>query len=77
MNDCTLQLGIVTHSCHNDNSYLFFCLFCRRIKVADFDFNKKCKEIAEQTEGLSGREIAKLGIAWQVMYTLIELKISV
>jgi len=36
-----------------------------RIKVSDFDFNKKCKEIALQTEGLSGREIAKLGIAWQ------------
>ncbi|XP_065060760.1 ATPase family AAA domain-containing protein 3-A-like [Rhopilema esculentum] len=36
-----------------------------RIKVADFDFNEKCKEIALDTEGLSGREIAKLGIAWQ------------
>ena len=35
--------------------------------MSDFDFNKKCKEIALQTEGLSGREIAKLGIAWQVM----------
>lgn len=38
----------------------------RRIKVADFDFNEKCRKIAEQTEGLSGREIAKLGVAWQV-----------
>eukprot|EP00112_Aurelia_sp_Birch-Aquarium-sp1_P013314 Seg282.9 transcript_id=Seg282.9/GoldUCD/mRNA.D3Y31 product="ATPase family AAA domain-containing protein 3-A" protein_id=Seg282.9/GoldUCD/D3Y31 len=36
-----------------------------RIKVADFDFNDKCKQIAKDTEGLSGREIAKLGIAWQ------------
>lgn len=37
----------------------------QRIKVADFDFNEKCRQIAEQTEGLSGREIAKLGVAWQ------------
>eukprot|EP00794_Sanderia_malayensis_P015334 gene15334-16911_t len=36
-----------------------------RIKVADFDFNIKCKQIAADTAGLSGREIAKLGIAWQ------------
>ncbi|XP_066915630.1 ATPase family AAA domain-containing protein 3-like [Clytia hemisphaerica] len=37
----------------------------QRIKVEDFDFTAKCREIAERTEGLSGREIAKLGIAWQ------------
>ena len=42
----------------------------RRIKVDDFDFNKKCQEIAIQTEGLSGREIAKLGIAWQVRVSI-------
>jgi len=36
-----------------------------RIKVADFDFNEKCRNIAAATEGLSGREIAKLGVAWQ------------
>ena len=41
--------------------------FFRRIKIADFDFNKKCRQIAANTEGLSGREIAKLGIAWQVL----------
>ena len=39
---------------------------CRRLKVGQFDFNDKCSTIAEMTEGLSGREIAKLGVAWQV-----------
>jgi len=38
--------------------------------VAQFDYNAKCSEIAEQTEGLSGREISKLGVAWQVQDTL-------
>ncbi|XP_078695659.1 ATPase family AAA domain-containing protein 3-like [Branchiostoma floridae x Branchiostoma belcheri] len=37
----------------------------RRIKVADFDYGAKCSEIARTVEGLSGREIAKLGVAWQ------------
>lgn len=37
----------------------------RRLKVDQFDFNEKCSLIAEMTEGLSGREIAKLGVAWQ------------
>ncbi|XP_022090065.1 ATPase family AAA domain-containing protein 3-like [Acanthaster planci] len=37
----------------------------RRLKVGQFDFNEKCSKIAEMTEGLSGREIAKLGVAWQ------------
>ncbi|XP_071805439.1 ATPase family AAA domain-containing protein 3-like [Asterias amurensis] len=37
----------------------------RRLKVGQFDFNEKCTKIAEMTEGLSGREIAKLGVAWQ------------
>lgn len=36
-----------------------------RIKIADFDFNSKCRQIAADTEGLSGREIAKLGVSWQ------------
>ena len=34
--------------------------------VAEFDYDKKCSDIASQTEGLSGREISKLGVAWQV-----------
>ncbi|XP_067947688.1 ATPase family AAA domain-containing protein 3-A-like [Watersipora subatra] len=37
-----------------------------RIKVEpDIDYGAKCEEIARQTEGLSGREISKLGVAWQ------------
>ena len=36
------------------------------MKIANFDFSKKCQQIAEVTEGLSGREISKIAIAWQV-----------
>ncbi|KAM7443168.1 ATPase AAA domain-containing protein 3-B [Porites harrisoni] len=36
-----------------------------RLKIANFDFNVKCRQIAEVTEGLSGREISKIAIAWQ------------
>lgn len=36
-----------------------------RLKVAEFDYDKKCTEIAKRTAGLSGREISKLGVAWQ------------
>lgn len=35
------------------------------MKIANFDFSKKCLQIAEVTEGLSGREISKIAIAWQ------------
>ncbi|KAM7311385.1 hypothetical protein ISCGN_008292 [Ixodes scapularis] len=38
---------------------------CRRLKVAQFDYGKLCSEIAKVTDGLSGREIAKLGVTWQ------------
>ena len=41
-------------------------VFNRRLKVAQFDYGLKCSEIAKRTEGLSGREISKLGVAWQV-----------
>ncbi|ESO07619.1 hypothetical protein HELRODRAFT_185441 [Helobdella robusta] len=37
----------------------------KRLKVALFDYGAKCSEIAKNTEGLSGREISKLGVAWQ------------
>ncbi|GLH05800.1 ATPase family AAA domain-containing protein 3 [Gryllus bimaculatus] len=37
----------------------------RRLKVAQFDYSKLCSDIASMTEGMSGREIAKLGVAWQ------------
>jgi ATPase family AAA domain-containing protein 3A/B len=36
------------------------------LKVAEFDYGAKCKEIAAKCSGLSGREIAKMGVAWQV-----------
>ncbi|XP_043531734.1 ATPase family AAA domain containing 3 [Chiloscyllium plagiosum] len=37
----------------------------QRLKVAQFDYGKKCSELARITEGMSGREISKLGVAWQ------------
>lgn len=38
-----------------------------RIKVEEnIDYGAKCEEIARITDGLSGREISKLGVAWQV-----------
>ncbi|PSN53886.1 ATPase family AAA domain-containing protein 3 [Blattella germanica] len=37
----------------------------RRLKLAQFDYSLLCTEIARVTEGMSGREIAKLGVAWQ------------
>ncbi|XP_037535439.1 ATPase family AAA domain containing 3 [Nematolebias whitei] len=37
----------------------------QRMKLAQFDYGRKCSEIAKRTEGMSGREISKLGVAWQ------------
>ena len=37
----------------------------KRLKVDQFDYSTVCSTIAEMTEGLSGREISKLGVAWQ------------
>ncbi|NP_001089330.1 ATPase family AAA domain-containing protein 3-A [Xenopus laevis] len=37
----------------------------QRLKVAQFDYGKKCSELSKLTEGMSGREISKLGVAWQ------------
>lgn len=37
----------------------------RRLKVEEMDYGVLCSEIASLTEGMSGREIAKLGVAWQ------------
>uniref|UniRef100_H2Z982 AAA+ ATPase domain-containing protein n=1 Tax=Ciona savignyi TaxID=51511 RepID=H2Z982_CIOSA len=37
----------------------------QRLKLGDFDFSSKCSEIAKKTEGMSGREISKLAVAWQ------------
>ncbi|KAJ7999084.1 hypothetical protein DPEC_G00211740 [Dallia pectoralis] len=37
----------------------------QRMKLAQFDYGLKCSNIAKRTEGMSGREISKLGVAWQ------------
>ena len=37
----------------------------RRLKVDRFDYGEVAQRIALMTAGLSGREIAKLGVAWQ------------
>lgn len=42
--------------------------FTRRLKLAQFDYGKKCSEIAQLTEGMSGREISQLAVAWQVSW---------
>lgn len=33
--------------------------------MAQFDYSALCSKMAEMTEGMSGREISKLGVAWQ------------
>ncbi|XP_054160546.1 ATPase family AAA domain-containing protein 3-B-like [Oppia nitens] len=37
----------------------------RRLKLDKFDYVEICNKIAELVDGLSGREISKLGVAWQ------------
>lgn len=37
----------------------------RKIRVEEMDYGKLCTEIAVTARGMSGREIAKLGVAWQ------------
>ena len=37
----------------------------RKLKVEDMDYTALCAEIADKTVGMSGREIAKLAVAWQ------------
>ncbi|XP_039329959.2 ATPase family AAA domain-containing protein 3A isoform X1 [Saimiri boliviensis] len=39
----------------------------QRLKLAQFDYGRKCSEVARLTEGMSGREIAQLALAWQAM----------
>ncbi|KAK6103428.1 ATPase family AAA domain-containing protein 3B [Brugia pahangi] len=36
-----------------------------RLKLADFDWVKKCTDIAQKTDGMSGRQLSKLVIGWQ------------
>lgn len=37
----------------------------KRLKVAQFDYSSLCSKMADLTEGMSGRELAKLGVTWQ------------
>ncbi|XP_011136606.1 ATPase family AAA domain-containing protein 3A homolog isoform X1 [Harpegnathos saltator] len=37
----------------------------KRLKVAQFDYSALCIKMADLTEGMSGRELAKLGVTWQ------------
>ena len=39
--------------------------------MADFDYGAKCTAIAQITAGLSGREIAKVAVAWQVRIVFV------
>ncbi|XP_029346241.1 ATPase family AAA domain-containing protein 3 [Acyrthosiphon pisum] len=36
-----------------------------KLNIEKFDYSALCKQMAEMTAGMSGREIAKLGVAWQ------------
>lgn len=38
-----------------------------RLKLGEFNYSQACSKIAEVCEGMSGREIAKLAAAWQVI----------
>ena len=42
----------------------------KRLKVDQFDYSTVCSKIADMTDGLSGREISKLGVSWQVSLSL-------
>ena len=37
----------------------------RKLSIEDMDYQVLCSEVAVATDGMSGREIAKLGVAWQ------------
>ena len=37
----------------------------RKLKVEEMDYGELCSDIAQKAVGMSGREIAKLGVAWQ------------
>lgn len=43
----------------------------QRLKLADFDWIEKVKEVARQTDGMSGRELSKLVFGWQVNIFLL------
>lgn len=37
----------------------------KRFKLDKFDYSALCTRVAEMTEGMSGRQLEKLGVAWQ------------
>uniref|UniRef100_T1GHF2 AAA+ ATPase domain-containing protein n=1 Tax=Megaselia scalaris TaxID=36166 RepID=T1GHF2_MEGSC len=37
----------------------------KRFKLAEFDYGAVCSKMAKMCEGMSGREISKLGVSWQ------------
>ena len=37
----------------------------RKLSIEEMDYQLLCSEVAGVTDGMSGREIAKLGVAWQ------------
>ena len=61
------RLSLELFSC----AYIYFVKLFRRLKIDNFDFNSMCRGIAEKTKGLSGREIAKLAVSWQVSSLII------
>lgn len=39
--------------------------YIRRFKLEQFDYGATCSKMAKLCEGMSGREISKLGVSWQ------------
>lgn len=46
-------------------NFTFFTVKNRRFKVAEFDYGSVCIRMAKLCDGMSGREISKLGVSWQ------------
>jgi ATPase family AAA domain-containing protein 3A/B len=40
-------------------------VFYRRFKLDEWDYTACCSKMAKLVDGMSGREISKLGVAWQ------------
>ena len=55
----------MTNSGNKESILKTFFFTGRRLKVEEMDYGQLCTEIALMAKGMSGREIAKLGVAWQ------------
>ena len=53
------------HNEHLEQNNSIFSSLNRSIKVEEMDYSALCSEIAGLTSDMRGREIAKLGVAWQ------------